>query len=113
MDPGGRLMPPDANRVSEMEGMTVPQGLIELSARASEDWKLHANKRLTAHGCVDGGPVQHFTNGSGQTQIASFGIPSLPEGDERDPVSLQEANAAFAVACVNWVRQLIAGQQTR
>lgn len=89
-----------------LEYFAVPPELVALSARASEHWAMSSTRN--AAGSVVGGAVQDFTNGSTQTQIASFSVPRLPDADPRDPADMQAANAAFAVACVEWVRSLIA-----
>lgn len=88
------------------ERARVPDALAELSALASDDWKVDARK--IGGGSVLGGPVFHYTNGSGQTQLASFSCPRLTDDDPRDPTEVQNANARFAVECVNFVRSLIA-----
>ncbi|HEX7324299.1 MAG TPA: hypothetical protein VF292_02955 [Rhodanobacteraceae bacterium] len=91
--------------------VTVPQNLRDLSTRASTDWALAAQGKRIAPGGVVGGPVQQFTNGSAQTQIAAFTVPSIPFDSSDEPAELQRANAEFAVACVAWVRGLIEEQQ--
>ncbi|HEU0197099.1 MAG TPA: hypothetical protein VFQ88_07825 [Nevskiaceae bacterium] len=89
--------------------VTVPQNLRDLSTRASTDWALAAQGKRIAPGGVVGGPVQEFTNGSAQTQIAAFTVPSIPFDSSDEPADLQRANAEFAVACVAWVRGLLEG----
>lgn len=91
--------------------VTVPAGLVELSKLASENWALNPRGPRIAAGVVLGGPVETFTNGSGQRQIASFSVPVTDVDDERDQTAIQAANTAFAVECVRFVRQLIASSE--
>lgn len=91
---------------ADLEYLSVPSELMALSARASEHWAVSSTK--LAIGSVVGGAVQDFTNGCTQTQIASFAVPRLPVDDARDPADMQSANTELAVACVEWVRSLIA-----
>lgn len=87
---------------------SIPAHLAELSKRASKDWSLPPRSRHIAPGLVLGGETYEFTNGTGQTQIASFTVPRLALGDERDAAAIQAANAEFAVECVRFARRLIA-----
>lgn len=55
-----------------------------------------------------GGLPQDWPNGSRQSQIAAFDVRGLRDDDPRDPTAIQLANAKFAVACVSFVRGLLA-----
>lgn len=79
-------------------GPDVPEELVTLSAKATPDWTA---TRIPS--VLLGGPVKTFECGSGQTQIASFTAPI----DCDDPEGEQRANAALALAAVNFVRRLI------
>lgn len=68
--------------------------LLALSEKATPDW------RLGKHGAITGGPFHQFTNGSAQSQVASFSVMTHSETAQDE----QLANAEFAVALVNWFR---------
>ncbi len=87
---------------------SIPAHLAELSKRASKDWSLPPRSRHIAPGLVLGGETYEFTNGTGQTQIASFTVPRLALGDERNAAAIQAANAELAVEGVRFVRQALA-----
>ena len=88
----------------------VPAELRELSQRASEDWS--APRGGLTGGIVLGGPVVEWNKGTSQRQIAVFSIPRLPDDDPREAGDMQVANTLLAVACVNFVRTLIAREAT-
>lgn len=83
----------------------VPPKLARLSQEASEAWSVV--ERLGG-GSVRGGLPLDWPNGSRQSQIAAFDVPRLRDDDPRDPAAIQLANAQFAVACVSFVRGLLA-----
>lgn len=100
------LVSTHAVRAGLPDGVQVPEALAELSEQASLDWNVDG--REMGAGVVLGGPAFDYVNGSGQTQLASFGCPRLADDDPRDTTDVQSANARFAVGCVTFVRQLLA-----
>lgn len=86
----------------------VPSDLAELAGVASEDWEINAS--WSWGGAVLGGRPIDMANGSSRGQIAHFSVPRLNDDDSRNPIQMQKANAELALACVRFVRRLLAAQ---
>ena len=66
------------------------------------DWATFAPWRDAGYGAIRGGPLQEYTNGSADDQVA---LVTLPNRDE--PTKVRDANAAFIVAARATMRPLV------
>jgi hypothetical protein len=66
---------------------------LEALARAATPGEWNAQR----HGCVVGGPMRKYVNGSAQAQLASFNV-TFHDQDPDDELERQQANAEFCAA---------------